>query len=293
MAGIPWPSWVKGEKKDSAARDRDALTQLKKKFDALPQSLAVLTIFALGSATAISTSLVYKRYGRRIRNSEWITPKLLTRKRWLKGVVTSVRDADNFRLFHTPALGFYTFPFKFRSIPSLSKDLKNETLHIRIAGVDAPETAHFGKAAQPYSSESLAWLRDRILGKKVYCQLLRRDQYSRIVAQVHLAPRILPGFLFHGKDLSAEMLKAGSATVYEQAGAEYGKLGKEGYLRLEAEAKVARRGMWKGGKVVETPAEYKRRHASAAPLEEAEGGKPSSPTSAAPKKSWLRRLFSG
>ena len=36
------------------------------------------------------------------------------------------------------------------------------------------------------------------------------------VALVHLSPRILPGFLFNGKDLSAEMLKSGWAVTYEQ-----------------------------------------------------------------------------
>jgi endonuclease YncB( thermonuclease family) len=45
-----------------------------------------------------------------------------------------------------------------------------------------PKAGHFGKPAQPYAAESLAWLRKRILGRKVYVQLLRRDQYSRIVS---------------------------------------------------------------------------------------------------------------
>lgn len=36
------------------------------------------------------------------------------------------------------------------------------------------------------------------------------------VAQVHLPPRILPGFLCYGKNLSAEMLKSGWAVTYEQ-----------------------------------------------------------------------------
>jgi endonuclease YncB( thermonuclease family) len=36
------------------------------------------------------------------------------------------------------------------------------------------------------------------------------------VSQVYLAPRVLPGFLFYGKNLPAEMLKAGWALTYEQ-----------------------------------------------------------------------------
>jgi len=64
------------------------MKRLKAKFDALPPAVAALATFSLGSATAMSSILVYKRFGQRIRNSEWVTPKLLTRKRWLKGVVT-------------------------------------------------------------------------------------------------------------------------------------------------------------------------------------------------------------
>jgi len=41
--------------------------------------------------------------------------------------------------------------------------------------------AHFGKPGQLYYPEALEWLRKQILGKYVYCQLLRRDQYGRVV----------------------------------------------------------------------------------------------------------------
>lgn len=81
------------------------------------------------------------------------------------------------------------------------------------------------------------------------------------------------------------MLKAGWATVYEQAGAAYGKWGKEHFLAVEAAAKYAffvfsspahviplikltetssdrkaKRGMWEHGTSGESPAEFKRRY---------------------------------
>lgn len=84
--------------------------------------------------------------------------------------------------------------------------LKDQTIHVRIAGVDAPEVrhsctahfigrrsiahddddlwsqgAHYGRPGQPHAEESLAWLRNRIHGKTVYCQLIRKDQYGRVV----------------------------------------------------------------------------------------------------------------
>lgn len=53
----------------------------------------------------------------------------------------------------------------------------------------------------------------------------------------YLKPWILPGSMFTGKCISVEMLRAGWVRTYEQAGAEYGKWGKEEFLRLEAEAR--------------------------------------------------------
>ena len=67
------------------------------------------------------------------------------------------------------------------STHSSSSELKDETIHVRISGVDAPELAHFGNPAQPHGQESLDWLKATILGKRMKVQLLRKDQYSRIV----------------------------------------------------------------------------------------------------------------
>lgn len=220
----------------------------------------VLSGFFLGSVSTLGVTFVYRRYFRRLRTAEWVTPDILRRKRWVRGVVTSVGDADNFRLYHTPGFG-WRWPLKFRRIPTLNKELKEQTIHVRIAGVDAPEGSHFGREAQPYAVEALAWLKDAIEGRVVYCQLVRRDQYSRIVSMVTLPPPFLPGWLITGRSLALEMIRAGTGLTYEQAGAEYGKYGKGEFLRAEAESRVARRGMWKHGTVGETPAQYKRRYA--------------------------------
>ncbi|KAG6829226.1 hypothetical protein H0H92_005228 [Tricholoma furcatifolium] len=264
MPSIPWPwrSESPSTKNDIQQpihdfHDLHDLPQvLESRINTIPPAVLALTSFGFGIVTASASAFVYARYGRRMRNSNWVSPDVLANRRWVK-------------------------------------ELKDQTLHIRIAGVDAPEGAHFGRPAQPYSAESLAWLQNYIHRKTVYCQLIRRDQYSRIVANVTLSPRILPGSFVTGKNLSLEMLRAGWGTVYAQAGAEYGKAGKEEFLRVEAEAKSARRGMWEKGVGAETPAEYKRRHASAASLEEAEAARPKTASKRESKrKSWIRRLLS-
>lgn len=52
----------------------------------------------------------------------------------------------------------------------------------------------------------------------------------------YLKPRLLPGWLAKGKCIPVEMLKAGWAMTYEQAGAEYGQWSKEDFLQMQSEA---------------------------------------------------------
>ena len=49
---------------------------------------AIALAFLLGSATALGASSLYRRFFRRIKNAEWITPDLLGGKRWITGIVT-------------------------------------------------------------------------------------------------------------------------------------------------------------------------------------------------------------
>lgn len=230
----------------------------------IPPSTLVLCAFAFGSVSTVGSTFIYRRFFKRIINSDGVTSDMIAKKRWLKGRVVSVGDNDNFRLYHTPGIG-WNWPLKFRHIPTARKALTDQTIHIRMAGVDAPEGAHFGRPAQPFSEEALAWLKSQVEGKTVYCQVLRKDQYGRIVAVPCLKPRFLPGFLATGKCVSIEMLRAGWAMVYEQAGAEYGDRTKEEMLAIQHQAQNAKLGMWKKGTKGETPAEYKRRYASASP----------------------------
>ncbi|KAJ3868514.1 hypothetical protein EV359DRAFT_60605 [Lentinula novae-zelandiae] len=269
---------------------KEYVTNLEKKASSIPPQILVTSAFAAGAITAIGVSRIYSRYFKRIQNSDWITPESFQKKRWIKGIVTSVGDADNFRLYHTPGIG-WTWPLKFRRVPSTTRELKNKTVHIRIAGADAPEAGHFGRLAQPYAEESLAWLTNRIIGRTVYCQLTQRDQYARIVANVVTKKRFLPGSFF-GNNLSLEMLKSGWATVYEQAGAEYGKWGKEEFLKAETGAKASRLGIWKNGLDGETPAEYKRRHAQAeaTPVLKGDKSKIKNTPSSSPPRSFLNKL---
>ncbi|KAI5847220.1 hypothetical protein DFP73DRAFT_455766, partial [Morchella snyderi] len=203
------------------------------------------------TAAALGAAHLYRNHLRRIPDAASIYPSFF-RRRSIYGRVTSVGDGDGFRLYHTPGgrcLGWGWLPGRRLHGPTPTRD----TLHIRIAGVDAPEGAHFGRTAQPYAAEALAWLREYLLGRNVRVYVYRRDQYERVVASV----KVWRGF--RRRDVGMEMLEAGMATVYEaKTGAEFGKL-EELYRLAEWRARKARRGIWKQARInFVSPGQYKK-----------------------------------
>ncbi|KAK2747513.1 putative endonuclease lcl3 [Myotisia sp. PD_48] len=202
---------------------------------------------------------IYRKYLRRIPEVANISPTFF-RRRTLLGQVTSVGDGDNFRMYHTPG-GLLAGWGWLRTIPTSKKELKNRTIHIRLAGVDAPELAHFGRPSQPFAQEAHTWLTNRLMGRRVRARVYRADQYGRVVATVH-ARR----FLFFPQDIGLQMLKSGVATVYEaKSGVEFGGEALEKkYRDAESEAKRKRRGLWKeatgsNASEWESPREFKSR----------------------------------
>lgn len=129
-------------------------------------------------------------------------------------------------------------------------------IHIRLAGVDAPELAHFGRPSQPFSQDALDWLTSYLLSRRVRAYIYKRDQYDRAVATVYVWQWLLR------RDVGLQMIKAGLATVYEaKSGAEFGELEAK-YRKAEKWAKMKRKGMWGGKKVdYESPRDYKSRMA--------------------------------
>ncbi|KAI7818691.1 hypothetical protein BC939DRAFT_401166 [Gamsiella multidivaricata] len=205
---------------------------LSSKLPAIPAAAEpyIITSTVFGLVTAMG--FFYRRRLRRIPSSAYLTPNTLQGKRILKGKVTSVGDSDNFRFYHTPG-GVWAGWGWLRHVPKNSKELKNQTLHIRIAGVDAPEGAHFGMPAQPFSHESLEWLRKELLGKTVVVKPFSKDRYERVVSMAWY-PRLLP--FLPKKNVSVEMLKVGYGQIYRQAGSEYGGMLQE-FEKVEANAK--------------------------------------------------------
>ena len=206
------------------------------------------------TSTCIGSYAFYRSYLRRIPQAGFIQPSFW-RRRSLFGFVTRVGDGDNFHLFHTPGgrlTGWGWLPW--RQVPKQGKDLKERTIQIRLAGVDAPEMAHFGRPEQPWAKEALEWLTEYLLNRRVRAYVYKRDQYDRAVATVYVRKGLLR------RDVGLQMIKKGLATVYEaKTGAEFGAL-EEVYRKAEWWAKARRKGMWAGKRRdLETPRDYKTR----------------------------------
>ncbi|KAH7023218.1 hypothetical protein EDB80DRAFT_33679 [Ilyonectria destructans] len=213
---------------------------------------APTVLFSLAGLSALQ---LYANYLRRIPGAAYVRPNFF-RNRSLFGRVTSVGDGDGFHLFHTPggrAVGWGWL----RKIPERRKELKDRTISIRIAGIDAPELAHFGRPAQPFAAEAHKWLTSYIGNRNVRAYIYKRDQYNRVVATVYVRR-----FLFR-KNVGLELVKVGLATTYEaKSGAEFGGLQKV-YEKAEAKAKKKRKGMWSvDPSKFESPRDYKSKWAN-------------------------------
>ncbi|KAA1069099.1 putative endonuclease lcl3 [Puccinia graminis f. sp. tritici] len=205
----------------------------------------------------------YKKYFHRIRNADYVTPDMLKSSSRsmtrpgirIKGFVTSVGDADNFRIYHTPGFGWNWL----RNVPKKKTDLKDMTIHIRLAGVDAPELAHFGNPAQPFSREALDFLTGLVNQRKVAVDLLSKDRYNRIVGMAFVRRwKYLP----FTQNVSLAMVQKGLATVYRSAGAEYGRYASQ-LERAEVVAKRKKLGIWSLNSIeFESPRDYKLKHSS-------------------------------
>jgi len=283
---MPWLPWPFGQSTSRQAEKDEAPTTttpsgswtsspLNKSDPSHYTSTQTIVFSALTSAATLALYTLYKNHLRRIPGADYLKPSFF-RRRSLYGYVTSVGDGDNFRLFHTPGGRLLGWGWLRQIGQTKNKKGNNNggkkkiggtegTLHVRIAGVDAPECAHFGRPEQPYSKEALEWLRSFVLQKYVRVYPYRRDQYDRVVCTV-----VRRRWMVWKQDVGLTMLKRGLATVYEaKFGSEFGTE-EEAYREAEAKAKAKKVGMWHGpglvgkmlgqsSKPLESPREYKTR----------------------------------
>jgi len=111
--------------------------------------------------------------------------------------------------------------------------LDNEE-RVRLLGVDTPETKHPKKPIQYYGPEASAFTKREIEKRLVLLEFDRtfRDRYGRILAYVFRQP---DEFF-----LNAELIKQGYGCAYTR----FPFARRQEFLRYEAEARAAQRGLW-------------------------------------------------
>lgn len=103
---------------------------------------------------------------------------------------------------------------------------------LRLDDIDAPEwdqacTLPVGKQWHP-GREGAAWLTSFLDGRVVSCVGQKTDAYGRLIAHCYI----------DGQDLSAVIVSAGWAFAYRRYS--------DRQVAVEAEARKARRGLWRG-----------------------------------------------
>lgn len=102
---------------------------------------------------------------------------------------------------------------------------------IRLHGIDAPESGQYCVVdgfPYPCGVMATAWLVDRTLGREIRCQLRTQDRYGRPVAICFV----------DGKSLNEMIVTAGWAVAFRRYSREF--------VTQEAEARLQRKGIWRG-----------------------------------------------
>jgi len=144
------------------------------------------------------------------------TPTSKAAIRTVTGTITKITDGDTVHL----------------TTPEQTK------LKVRLYGIDAPETdkinnhtGRISKPGQPYGEESMNALANKIMDKKVKVDILDIDKYRRMVGMIYLDNR----------NINLEMIREG----YAEAFIEYLKEPyKSEFLKVEREARTAKKGIW-------------------------------------------------
>jgi endonuclease YncB( thermonuclease family) len=224
----------------------------------------------------LSCKRIYQFSFQRIRNVNNITEYDLKRQRRLKGLVPHVGDGDNFRFYHVPAMVpiWWVRRFSLASYPRTAwwfgfqnkkrMKLDEYTLHVRLAGMDAPECAHFGAPGQEYGPIAKEYLSNLLINHSVTIYPLHKDQYNRLVCSVYIRAwshwlKLVP------LNVSAHMIEQGLGVVYEGQGEVWSEGNEERNLKmkqylmkLQQRAMQQKRGMWAKKHTSISPRDYKR-----------------------------------
>jgi endonuclease YncB( thermonuclease family) len=114
------------------------------------------------------------------------------------------------------------------------------TFKFRFAGIDAPETAHEGRSAQPFAEEAKRIAQDMIMNAKELKVVVEPGDstYGRQVGMVYA----------DGKSVNLELVKRGAAAYLPYKGkAKPSMYNQEAFETAQENAQKSQRGMWREG----------------------------------------------
>lgn len=144
--------------------------------------------------------------------------------------------ADASLLRSAQASGQYTLSGKIVQVSdgdTVNILVNQQTHRIRLASIDAPETAHgSNRPGQPYGEASRKHLADSVAGKTLTLICFEKDQYGRDVCDIPVG------------DTTANRLQVqhGMAWANQQGGGKY--LRDQKLVEFEKKAKQAKLGLW-------------------------------------------------
>jgi len=139
---------------------------------------------------------------------------------FLEGVVTKVVDGD-----------------------TLVVKVERELRRVRLIGVDTPETVHPRKPVQYYGREASAFTKQTLLGRRVWLEydVAPLDRYQRHLAYVWVERPARDEEAVRRGMFNAKLLLEGYGRAMTiQPNSRYADL----FVRLQAEARKAGRGLW-------------------------------------------------
>jgi endonuclease YncB( thermonuclease family) len=137
---------------------------------------------------------------------------------------------------------------KVRGAAKTSSKESSLTFMVRLAGIDAPEAGYGKRPGQPFGQEARQMLENLVAGKRVALKSHGMDAYNRQLAEVFA----------DGINVNLALLTAGMAECYR--GYLVKGLDPGPYIRAEAAAKRAYRGVWGLGGNYQSPRSWRKQH---------------------------------
>lgn len=111
---------TKASIEDIVSASSPSIEAVQQQLTYIPESAKPYLITSTVFGVSLLAVVFYKNRLRRIPTAAYLTPNMLKGKRVMKGKVTSVGDADNFRFYHTPG-GILAGWGWLRHVPTVAK----------------------------------------------------------------------------------------------------------------------------------------------------------------------------